>query len=103
MTSIAFQTYKLGVHRELGAHISNVMCLELDVWENEALIEHILRIGNTTANQNWLARKFFALSLPEAFSICAFFNRLTVFSGSLPLADEFQMAALDCAKFTRKR
>eukprot|EP01127_Copromyxa_protea_P015852 TRINITY_DN4626_c0_g1_i1.p1 TRINITY_DN4626_c0_g1~~TRINITY_DN4626_c0_g1_i1.p1 ORF type:complete len:277 (-),score=28.86 TRINITY_DN4626_c0_g1_i1:58-888(-) len=44
-----------GVHRELGTHISNVMCLELDVWDNEHLIEHIMKIGNKVANQNWLA------------------------------------------------
>lgn len=45
-----------GVHRELGTHISNVMCLELDVWDNNDLIEHILKIGNSLANQFWLAR-----------------------------------------------
>jgi hypothetical protein len=65
LNSIA-STYSTGVHRELGAHISNIVCLELDGFENEDLIEHILRIGNKVANQNWLARVWWSCFHPDS-------------------------------------
>lgn len=44
-----------GVHRSLGTHLSVILSLELDEWTDPNVIEHVLHIGNKTANECWLA------------------------------------------------
>jgi len=44
-----------GAHRALGTHVSQTVCLELDGLQNTAVIEHIMKIGNTIANVHWLS------------------------------------------------
>jgi len=44
-----------GIHRSLGTHISQILSLELDVFDNIEVIEHVLKIGNKIANECWLS------------------------------------------------
>jgi len=44
-----------GIHRSLGTHISTILCLELDSWNDPDQIDHILKIGNKLANECWLS------------------------------------------------
>eukprot|EP01127_Copromyxa_protea_P011911 TRINITY_DN3053_c0_g1_i1.p1 TRINITY_DN3053_c0_g1~~TRINITY_DN3053_c0_g1_i1.p1 ORF type:complete len:276 (-),score=36.84 TRINITY_DN3053_c0_g1_i1:24-851(-) len=44
-----------GVHRSLGTHLSAILSLELDDWNDPNVIEHVLHIGNKMANACWLS------------------------------------------------
>lgn len=44
-----------GVHRSLGTHLSSILSLELDEWNDPNVIEHVLHIGNKIANECWLS------------------------------------------------
>jgi len=43
-----------GVHRSLGTHLSSILSLDLDEWNDSTVLEHILHIGNKVANECWL-------------------------------------------------
>jgi len=42
-----------GLHRSLGTHLSSILSLELDSWDDPTVIEHVLHIGNKLANECW--------------------------------------------------
>ena len=41
-----------GCHRELGAHISKIKSITLDLWSND-ILEHFKKIDNKIANDYW--------------------------------------------------